>query len=97
MGWAGINYGYANSFEHMIEKLQHDLFYNKNMSWILDALIILETVKTVLVKKGSLTRYLTFDCSGRPLCFQNPPLISSICDDCHSFFSLFWPIIKHID
>ena len=53
MGWAEINYGYANSFEHMIEKLQHDLFYNKNMSWILDALIILETVKTVLVKKGS--------------------------------------------
>jgi sugar transferase (PEP-CTERM system associated) len=52
-GWAQINYGYANSLDHAVEKLQYDLFYIKNMSWILDALIILETIKTVLVKKGS--------------------------------------------
>ncbi len=52
-GWAQINYGYANSFDNTVEKLQYDLFYIKNMSWILDGLIILETVKTVLVKKGS--------------------------------------------
>lgn len=52
-GWAQINYGYANSVEHTIEKLQYDLFYIKNISWILDALIILETAKTVLVRKGS--------------------------------------------
>jgi sugar transferase (PEP-CTERM system associated) len=52
-GWAQINFGYANSFEHTVEKLQYDLFYIKNMSWILDALIIFETIKTVLVKKGS--------------------------------------------
>lgn len=52
-GWAQINYGYANSLEHTVEKLQYDLFYIKNMSWVLDSLIILETIKTVLVKKGS--------------------------------------------
>jgi sugar transferase (PEP-CTERM system associated) len=52
-GWAQINYGYANSLEHTVEKLQYDLFYVKNMSWILDALILMETVKTVLVRKGS--------------------------------------------
>lgn len=52
-GWAQINYGYANSLEHTIEKLQYDLFYIKNMSWVLDCLIILETVKTVLVRRGS--------------------------------------------
>jgi sugar transferase (PEP-CTERM system associated) len=52
-GWAQINYGYANSLDHTIEKLQYDLFYIKNMSWILDLLIMLETIKTVLVKKGS--------------------------------------------
>ena len=52
-GWAQINYGYANTLEHTIEKLQYDLFYIKNMSWILDVLIVLETIKTVLVKKGS--------------------------------------------
>jgi sugar transferase (PEP-CTERM system associated) len=52
-GWAQINYGYANSLEHTVEKLQYDLFYVKNMSCMLDALIALETIKTVLVKKGS--------------------------------------------
>jgi sugar transferase (PEP-CTERM system associated) len=52
-GWAQINYGYANTLDHTVEKLQYDLFYIKNMSWVLDALIIFETVKTVLVKKGS--------------------------------------------
>jgi sugar transferase (PEP-CTERM system associated) len=52
-GWAQINYGYANSFEHTVEKLQYDLFYIKNMSWALDAMILFETIKTVLVRKGS--------------------------------------------
>jgi sugar transferase (PEP-CTERM system associated) len=52
-GWAQINYGYANSMDLTVEKLQYDLFYIKNMSWFLDWLIILETVKTVLVKEGS--------------------------------------------
>jgi sugar transferase (PEP-CTERM system associated) len=52
-GWAQINYGYANTLDHTVEKLQYDLFYIKNMSWLLDSLIILETVKTVLVRKGS--------------------------------------------
>jgi sugar transferase (PEP-CTERM system associated) len=52
-GWAQINYGYANTLDRTIEKLQYDLFYIKNMSWVLDSLIILETVKMVLVKKGS--------------------------------------------
>jgi sugar transferase (PEP-CTERM system associated) len=52
-GWAQINYGYANTLDHTVEKLQYDLFYIKNMSWVLDGLIILETIKTVLVKKGS--------------------------------------------
>ncbi|MBN1567589.1 MAG: TIGR03013 family PEP-CTERM/XrtA system glycosyltransferase [Acidobacteria bacterium] len=52
-GWAQINYGYANSFENTVEKLQYDLFYIKNMSWALDTLILLETIKTVIVKKGS--------------------------------------------
>jgi sugar transferase (PEP-CTERM system associated) len=52
-GWAQINYGYANTMDHTVEKLQYDLFYIKNMSWVLDGLIMLETIKTVLVKKGS--------------------------------------------
>jgi sugar transferase (PEP-CTERM system associated) len=52
-GWAQINYGYASSMDNTVEKLQYDLFYIKNMSFILDGLIILQTIKTVLVEKGT--------------------------------------------
>ncbi len=51
-GWAQIRYGYANTMQHTIEKLQFDLFYIKNMSWLLDALILFETVKTVVLRRG---------------------------------------------
>ena len=52
-GWAQINYRYASSIAQTTEKLQYDLFYIKNMSMLLDALIVLETIKTVLVGQGS--------------------------------------------
>jgi sugar transferase (PEP-CTERM system associated) len=52
-GWAQINYEYGNSMRDAVEKLQYDLFYIKHMSWLLDSAIIFETIKTVLVKRGS--------------------------------------------
>jgi len=52
-GWAQINYEYGNSVRDAVEKLQYDLFYIKHMSWLLDSIIILETIKTVLVRRGS--------------------------------------------
>ncbi len=52
-GWAQINYRYANSVEDTVEKLQYDLFYIKHLSVMLDTVIMLETIKTVLVEKGS--------------------------------------------
>jgi lipopolysaccharide/colanic/teichoic acid biosynthesis glycosyltransferase len=52
-GWAQINYRYGNSVEDSIEKLQYDLFYIKNISLPLDLLALFDTVKTVLVRKGS--------------------------------------------
>jgi sugar transferase (PEP-CTERM system associated) len=52
-GWAQVKYRYGNSVDDAIEKLQYDLFYIKNMSVLLDAFVILDTVKTVLVRKGS--------------------------------------------
>jgi lipopolysaccharide/colanic/teichoic acid biosynthesis glycosyltransferase len=52
-GWAQIHYNYASSIEQTTEKLQYDLFYIKNMSLLLDTLVIFETIKTVLVKRGS--------------------------------------------
>jgi sugar transferase (PEP-CTERM system associated) len=52
-GWAQINYRYGSTVEDAIEKLQYDLFYIKNISWALDLSIIVNTIKTVLVRKGS--------------------------------------------
>ena len=52
-GWAQIKYRYGNSVEDAVEKLQYDLFYIKNLSWLLDLIIIFDTAKTVLVRKGS--------------------------------------------
>jgi sugar transferase (PEP-CTERM system associated) len=52
-GWAQINYRYGNSVEDAVEKQQYDLFYIKNMSVLLDTVIIFDTIKTVLLRKGS--------------------------------------------
>lgn len=51
-GWAQIKYPYGASIEDAREKLQYDLYYIKNQSLALDAIIIFETVKTVLFGKG---------------------------------------------
>jgi sugar transferase (PEP-CTERM system associated) len=52
-GWAQIKYRYGNTVEDAVEKLQYDLFYIKNLSWLLEVIIIFDTAKTVLVRKGS--------------------------------------------
>jgi sugar transferase (PEP-CTERM system associated) len=52
-GWAQINYRYGSSVEDAVEKLQYDLFYIKNMSLLLDCIVIFDTIKTVVVCKGS--------------------------------------------
>ena len=52
-GWAQIRYSYAASLEDAIEKLQYDLYYIKNQSPVLDAIIIFETVRIVLFGRGA--------------------------------------------
>ncbi|HEY6331006.1 MAG TPA: TIGR03013 family XrtA/PEP-CTERM system glycosyltransferase [Blastocatellia bacterium] len=52
-GWAQIRYPYGASMEEAAEKLQFDLYYIKNQSWLLDAIIIFETVKIVLFGRGA--------------------------------------------
>ena len=52
-GWAQICYGYGASVEDAIEKLNYELFYIKNMSILLDLMIVLRTIKIVLFGKGS--------------------------------------------
>lgn len=51
-GWAQIKYPYGASVEDAKEKLQYDLYYIKNQSLALDAIIVFETVKTVLFGRG---------------------------------------------
>jgi len=52
-GWAQIRYTYGASVEDAIEKLQYDLYYIKNLSIALDFVIVLETIKTVITRKGA--------------------------------------------
>nr|WP_320013660.1 TIGR03013 family XrtA/PEP-CTERM system glycosyltransferase [uncultured Desulfobacter sp.] len=52
-GWAQICYDYGATVEDAVEKLNYDLFYIKNMSFTLDVVILLKTVKTVLFGKGA--------------------------------------------
>jgi lipopolysaccharide/colanic/teichoic acid biosynthesis glycosyltransferase len=52
-GWAQVNYPYGETIEDTVEKLQLDLYYIKNMSLFLDLLILLKTVKTILLMRGS--------------------------------------------
>lgn len=52
-GWAQIKYPYGASIEDARQKLQYDLFYIKNQGLLLDAVILFETVKTILFGRGT--------------------------------------------
>jgi sugar transferase (PEP-CTERM system associated) len=51
-GWAQIKYPYGASTEDARQKLQYDLYYIKNQSLILDAIILFETIKIILFGRG---------------------------------------------
>jgi sugar transferase (PEP-CTERM system associated) len=52
-GWAQIKYPYGASIEDARQKLQYDLYYIKNQSLMLDAIILFETVKIILFGRGA--------------------------------------------
>jgi len=52
-GWAQIKYPYGASIEDARQKLQYDLFYIKNHSLLLDAIIMFETIKIILFGRGA--------------------------------------------
>lgn len=52
-GWAQVNYKHGVTTGDALEKLQYDLFYIKNLSPLLDFLILLKTVKVVLWRRGA--------------------------------------------
>lgn len=51
-GWAQVSYGYGSSVRDAIEKLNYDLFYIKNMSVLMDMMIIARTIRTVIFGHG---------------------------------------------
>jgi len=52
-GWAQIKYPYGASEEDALQKLKYDLYYIKNMSLVMDLIVIFHTVKIVLLSRGS--------------------------------------------
>ena len=52
-GWAQVRYGYGATLAESREKLEYDLYYIKHASLGLDMLIMFETVKTILRRRGA--------------------------------------------
>ncbi len=52
-GWAQVRFRYASSSDDAHAKLQYDLFYVKNLSLLLDARVLLETFRVVLLGEGA--------------------------------------------
>src|SRR5262245_50364819 len=52
-GWAQVRFPYGASLDDAAEKLRYDLYYIKNQSWRLDAMIVFETIKLVLFGRGA--------------------------------------------
>ena len=52
-GWAQLKYPYGASEQDTYNKLQYDLFYVKNHSFLLDVLVLLQTVEVIILGKGA--------------------------------------------
>jgi lipopolysaccharide/colanic/teichoic acid biosynthesis glycosyltransferase len=51
-GWAQINYPYVSSTHDAVRRLEHDLYYIKHRSLVLDLEIILKTINISLRQEG---------------------------------------------
>ena len=52
-GWAQVRFGYGATMAENREKLEYDLYYIKHMSLGLDLLIMFETIKTIVRRRGA--------------------------------------------
>jgi exopolysaccharide biosynthesis polyprenyl glycosylphosphotransferase len=52
-GWAQINYRYGETIQDTKVKIEYDLYYIKNLSPSLDAYIIFQTAKIMLLSRGA--------------------------------------------
>jgi sugar transferase (PEP-CTERM system associated) len=51
-GWAQVRFKYGETLEETRQKLEFDLYYVKHMSIGLDLLIMFETIKTIVLRRG---------------------------------------------
>jgi exopolysaccharide biosynthesis polyprenyl glycosylphosphotransferase len=51
-GWAQVNYRYGSGVEDTLRKLEYDLYYIRNYSFMLDASIVLKTLHVMILQKG---------------------------------------------
>jgi exopolysaccharide biosynthesis polyprenyl glycosylphosphotransferase len=51
-GWAQVNYRYGSGVQDTLRKLEYDLYYIRNFSFMLDASIVLKTIHVMLLQKG---------------------------------------------
>ena len=51
-GWAQVNYRYGTDIQDTLRKLEYDLYYIRNYSFMLDASIVLKTIHVMLLRKG---------------------------------------------
>lgn len=50
--WGMVKYGYAQSVDEMIERLDYDIIYLENMSLFIDLKILIYTIRTVITGQG---------------------------------------------
>ena len=50
--WGMVKYGYADTVEKMIDRLEYDIIYVENKSLSIDLKILIYTIKTILTGKG---------------------------------------------
>ncbi|MEK7481373.1 MAG: exopolysaccharide biosynthesis polyprenyl glycosylphosphotransferase [Patescibacteria group bacterium] len=51
-GWAQVNYRYGATLEESLVKLEYDLFYMKNRSLLIDAVVMLKTIHIIVKAMG---------------------------------------------
>jgi exopolysaccharide biosynthesis polyprenyl glycosylphosphotransferase len=51
-GWAQVNYRYGSGVQDTLRKLEYDLYYIRNFSFMLDASIVLKTLHVMVRQKG---------------------------------------------
>jgi lipopolysaccharide/colanic/teichoic acid biosynthesis glycosyltransferase len=51
-GWAQVNYRYGTGLQDTLRKLEYDLYYIRNFSFMLDASIVLKTLHVMLLQRG---------------------------------------------